>query len=458
VISTGLFKTRARWFASGGFPPGVPNAFLFAIFNAFSFQIVLSGPMVLYAKTLGASATVLGIIAGMMPLLVIFQIPAANYVARVGYKQFVYAGWGTRVMFIFGMALVPLTAVFLSPPSQLALLLFLLFGFNLSRGISSCAWLPWITSLVPENIRGKYLVWDAACVNLASFFTFILAAFCLGQHPDRWQFAVLFAFSAAMGLVSLSFLKQIPEVQSPEEVKVSTTAVPWKEIATYAPFRKLLVMNLVWSVAYGGLTTFVVAFLRSELQMVEQTILLVTASSFIGGWSSLWFLGARVDRWGSRPVLILSFLTWMAIMLGWMGLAGRILNPHLVLILVLEFLIGLAGATVNLATLRLAMAIIPVMGRNHFFALYSVVGNLTQGIAPILWGLLIDALQKMNVRWGRLEWNRYSVFFCAVLVVFGCALVTSRKLDEPKAAKMEALLREMLLQPLRFWLRFWPRG
>ena len=29
--------------------------------------------MVLYAKTLGASATVLGIITGMMPLLVIFQ-------------------------------------------------------------------------------------------------------------------------------------------------------------------------------------------------------------------------------------------------------------------------------------------------------------------------------------------------------------------------------------------------
>ncbi len=64
--------------------------------------------MILYAKTLGASATVLGIIAGMMPLLVIFQIPAASYIPRLGFKRFVYAGWGTRVMFIFAMALVPL--------------------------------------------------------------------------------------------------------------------------------------------------------------------------------------------------------------------------------------------------------------------------------------------------------------------------------------------------------------
>ena len=136
--------------------------------------------MVLYAKTLGASATILGIIAGMMPLLVIFQIPAANYIPRLGFKGFVYAGWGTRVMFIFGMALVPLTGGFLGATSRLGLLLTLLFGFNLSRGISSCAWLPWISQLVPERVRGRYLARDAACVNLSSCVTFLLAALTVG--------------------------------------------------------------------------------------------------------------------------------------------------------------------------------------------------------------------------------------------------------------------------------------
>ena len=81
--------------------PGLAHAYRFSVFNALSYQIVLGSPMVLYAKHLGASATVLGIIAGMMPLLVIFQIPAAKHISRVGYKQFVFAGWGTRVLFIF---------------------------------------------------------------------------------------------------------------------------------------------------------------------------------------------------------------------------------------------------------------------------------------------------------------------------------------------------------------------
>src|SRR5215510_14681794 len=104
------------------FPPGLHNAFLFSGFNALSYPLVLSSPMVLYAKTLGASATVLGIIAGMMPLLVIFQIPAANYIAWVGFKRFVYAGWGTRVLFIFAIALVPLTAPFLDRNNRLGLM------------------------------------------------------------------------------------------------------------------------------------------------------------------------------------------------------------------------------------------------------------------------------------------------------------------------------------------------
>src|SRR5258706_11600961 len=164
----------------GSFPPGLHHAFLFAAFNALSYQLVLSSPMVLYAKTLGASATILGIIVGMMPLLVIFQIPAASHIARIGFKRFVYAGWGTRVMFIFAMALVPLTGGFLDAKNRLGLILVLLFCFNLFRGISSCAWLPWITALVPPSLRGAYLARDAAVANSGSCLTFLAAAVCLG--------------------------------------------------------------------------------------------------------------------------------------------------------------------------------------------------------------------------------------------------------------------------------------
>jgi len=129
------------------------------------------------------------------------------------------------------------------------------------------------------------------------------------------------------------------------------------------------------------------------------------------------------------------------------------------LVLILQFLMGLLAALVQMANTRLAMAIIPVMGRNHFFAIYSVIGNVVLGLAPIGWGLLIDAVGNHSPVWLGLSWNRYTVFFAAVAFAFLLALALARRLEEPQAASMEELLREILFQsPQRFWLRFWPRG
>jgi MFS family permease len=441
------------------FPHGLHNAFLFSTFNALSYQIVLSSPMVLYAKTLRASATVLGIIAGMMPLLVIFQIPAANYIPRVGFKRFVYAGWGTRVMFIFAMALVPLTGRFLEAQTRLALILMLLFCFNLSRGISSCAWLPWITVLVPPSLRGKYLARDAFVQNSGSFVTFLIAATCLAGEPRGLQFSILFAFSAVMGAISLSFLKRIPDAEIPQEICASKTRVPWLEMIRHPPFKRLLFMLFGWSVAYGGMTAFTVAFLKAEAGMAEGKILVLTSISFLGGLSSLWFLGSRLDRLGSKPVLMFSFAAWMAVLVGWCTLSGGVWPLKLSLVIALEFLMGLLAALVQMSNTRLAMAIIPVMGRNHFFAIYSVVNNVTLGLAPIGWGLLIDAVGARSPIWLGLTWNRFTIFFAAAACAYLATLLLARRLDEPEAASMEELLREILIQsPQRFWLRFWPRA
>lgn len=441
------------------FPTGLGNAFLFAGFNALSFQIILNSPMILFAKSIGASATVLGIISGMMPLLVIFQIPAASHIPKYGYKRFVYAGWGTRVLFIFLMALVPLTGLFLNAATQLALLLFLLFCFNLSRGISSSAWLPWITSLVPPQIRGRYLARDAAFVNCGSFLTFLFAAFCLGENPKPWQFAVAFAFSAMMGAISLKFLKQIPEGESPEQASRSSAPVPWREIANYPPFRKLLRMNVAWSVAYGGMGAFTVAFLKTEAGLEENRILALSSVSFLGGLSSLWLLGSRLDRIGSKPVLGLTMLVWLGIALGWLFLAGGSLAITDGIVMLLQFLMGLGAAVVNMSNTRLAMAIVPVMGRSHFFALFSVAGNLTLGISPVVWGILIDVFREFETNINGFIWSRYSVFFGLVAVAFGIAVFVSRKLEEPQAVRMEDLLHEILVQsPQRFWLKLWPRS
>lgn len=440
------------------FPPGLGHAYLFSTFNALSFQIIVGSPMVLYAKDLGAGATILGLLAGMLPLLVLLQIPAASHVERVGYRRFVYTGWGTRVGIIFGIALVPLLGAFLNSTSRLALLVLLLFGFNVSRGISSAGWLPWITQLVPAEVRGRYLAREAVCVQLASCATLGIAAGLLSGNPSPWRFAALFAFSGAMGLVSLSFLARIPDVLPPPRELTSREPVPWRALARPPAFRRLFAVSAAWSVAWGGINVFTVAFLRTEAGWAEGPILAVTALSFAGGLAALIYFEPRIDRLGSKPVLLFWLIIWVFLLVAWLTLSLGRVAPRFSTVLVLQLVMGAAFALCSMNLTRLAMQLAPSMGRSHFFALYSVVANLTLGLSPIAWGLLIDAWGPRRPAWLGGDWHRYSVYFAGALLAFVVAAALGRRLEEPKARPTSELVREILTTPHRFWLRLWPRA
>ena len=245
-----------------------------------------------------------------------------------------------------------------------------------------------------------------------------------------------------MGAVSLTFLKRIPDAEMPEETRASKGRVPWLEMLRFPPFRKLLRALVGYSVAYGGMTAFTVAFLKTETGMSEGQILLVNSVSFLGGLGSLWFLGSRLDHLGSKPVLTFCFSAWVAVLAGWIALSGGVFPVRLSIVLLLQFMMGLLAALIQMANTRLAMAVIPVMGRNHFFAIYSTVGNVTLGLAPIAWGLLIDAVGTHSPIWLGLAWNRYTVFFAAAALAFTITL-------DPRAAAPRTRSRQHGRPPAR---------
>jgi MFS family permease len=260
------------------------------------------------------------------------------------------------------------------------------------------------------------------------------------------------------GAISLIFLKRIPDAEPPEKQVVSKDPVPWRAIASYKPFRKLLRMNVAWSVAYGGINAFTVAYLKVEAGMSEGSILIVTGLAFLGGLAGLGYFESRTDRLGSKPVVAFCLSIWMLIMLGWLLFGARVVAPRVGLVLPLELLMGFAYALVNMNNTRLAMVLAPMTGRSHFFALYSVVANLALGLAPVFWGLLIDAFGPREFHWRGFELNRFSFFFLCVFSVFALGLILCRKLDEPKARNVDELIAELLQSPQRLWLRLWPRG
>ena len=405
-----------------------------------------------YAKSLGASATVLGILAGMMPLLVIAQLPAARFVDRVGYRRFVLNGWTARVVVVFLVAAVPLTSGFLDAPTRLVLVLALLFVFNLIRGIASCAWLPWIMELIPAPARGRHFARDQFCMNGASMLSFAFAAVVLGAHGAAWQFALVFASAAVAGAFSLPALQRVPDAPPPPDPDGGKGPVPWLELASHPPFQRLLWVNCAWSLAYGGLTTFVVKYLKDGAGLRADLILCFMSVSFLGGLASPWLAGPRLDRLGSKPMLGFTMAVGFLIGVGWLLAAGGAVSPGWRFALPLMVLLGLVNALFSAANNRLAMHIVPKQGRNHFFALFMVVWQLTLGLSPVLWGLLLDAIGPREATALGLNWNRYSVFFGLVALAFVGAFALCRRLEEHRAAEVQTLVRELLVdEPRRWW-------
>jgi MFS family permease len=419
------------------YPRGSFNAHWFSLFNAVSFQIMMGAPIIVYAKSLGASSTVLGIIAAFTPLMTVFQLPAAQHLERYGYRRFVLMGWGTRTVLIFVVTAIPL-AGFLDNTSKLAALLMVLFFFNLLRGISSAAWMPWITQLIPEHVRGRFLSIDQFFMYGGCLASLLASALVMAGRVEPWEYALVFLISALGGTVSLGFIKRIPEVLADEATRRGSQNVPWGEMLAYPPFRELLIFNLIYATVLGSLGVFTVEFLRDFSHFDVGRVLYLSAFSFVGALVALPFCGPVVDATGSKPLMRVATAMFAIVIAAWSLIAANVLPCSLALVAALNFLAGVASANFNLANVRITMATMPEMGRNHFFALFTVIASLGLGGAPVGWGMILDAMGSYEAVTGVFHWKRHSIYFLALLALNAIAFAYIPRLHESARSRSGA--------------------
>lgn len=421
------------------YPPGTLNVNGFSFFNAVSFQIVLGPPVILYAKSLGASSLALGTLAALTPLLNMLQLVAARFLHRAGYRRFALAGWGTRTLFVLLLTAVPLLPG-LRPEARLAWVAFALCCFNVLRGFAAGAWLPWLSALVPEEVRGRFLSRDNAFMHLGCLVALLVSGWVMAGTVEAVEYAAVFAIGLLAASVSLWFIRRIPDAQSPEDRARSGAPVPWAAMLRYPPFSRLLRFTTFYMAVIGSLGVFTVEFLAVAGKFTESMILLLGAFSFVGALAGLALAGPHLDAMGSKPWLRHSLLLMAAVIAGWTLLAAAVLPGHTVLVGALNFGGGLAGAVFGVANTRIIMGSVPAMGRNHFFALFTVASGLGLGGAPILWGAVLDLLGPLEFSAGLFSVNRYSIYFA---VLFLTALLVFRLvtgLHEAPASSQTPLL------------------
>jgi MFS family permease len=438
-------------------PPQATNSFRFSLFNAVNFQITLGAPMVLYAKALGGSATTIGIVASLAPLMTILQLPTAYFIPKVGYKGFVLFGWSVRAVLLFILAVLPLL-VFLPAAVQTQLMLVCLFLFNVVRGISTGAWLPWLTALVPANARGAFLRSDQFHMQCGGMLAIAIATLVLWSGGEPWQFSLLFVISGLAGMLSLHFVRKIPDIEIGEQAKSSGQPVPWLQILKYPPFGKLLIFNVVYNWVVGGLAAFVIAFLEGRAGYTAGQVLAVSLAASVGALTTVPFFGLILERTGSKPLLSLAMSLYLVGILFWVLITSGTVPAHYLLIGLNYLILGVAGGLFSIANTRIAMDTMPTMGRNHFFSLFTVFASLSLGLAPIFWGVFLDTLGRKEFSIGFFQVNRYSTYFVLLSLLGIVTFFLAKPLVEEKGKPFDTAIRDVvILARLKLYGRFFNR-
>ncbi|MEI8292416.1 MAG: MFS transporter [bacterium] len=409
--------------------PGVYSIHWFSLLNAVSFQIILGAPIILYSKSLGATSTVVGILASFTPLMTVLQLPAAKWLPVYGYKPFILMGWGLRTIFIFIVAAVPLLS-FLHDVSKLVLLVGSLFVFNFLRGIASTAWMPWIAALIPEEEKATFLSRDQIFMFVGAFLSLLLSALLMKGTVAASSYSLVFLVSALAGTAALVFLKRIPDIRSSEQIRNSSEPVPWEKILFYPPFFALLVFNLLFVIVVGSMGVFTVEYLHEFPHFNASEVLTISGVSFLGALAVLPFLGKTLERFNCKPVLAATLVLFGIVIAGWFLVAAGIIPCKRRVIGILNFLSGAAGAGFNVANARIIFATMPQMGRNHFFALFTVISSLGLGAAPVVWGLSLDFIGTYEVVTGALHWKRHSIYFAVLFMLNLLSILQIRRLHE----------------------------
>ena len=426
-------------------PRGIHNAYIFDVFNTVSWTAVLGAPMLLFFQHLHATATVLAIAGSLAPLLNILQIPAAPYVEKVGYRKFVVSGWTFRSLVPVGMAAIAFLPESFDRTTRIVLMLFLSLIFTALRGISLCGVLPWFTHIVPEARRGEYLSKDQTAIALSTIVSLCFYSLLLvGDHP-WYSFGIVFLTSATGAFISLFFLRRVPDVPV-EKIVPNPHPLPWREMLFYPPFFKYILYNVTVNVALGASNVFWVRYFRAFLHVSDSNTLLVACGNNAVMVLTLFSITPLIDRTGNKQVLTLSGVFLCCHYVGWCLVAAGLLPFNRMMLGWQIFTAGFGAALWNLANVRYVMGVVPAMGRPHFLALYSVASNVTLGIVPLLWGLVIDGLAHWRVAWGMWVWNCYSLLYGVMAATLVVALVLVQRLVEPETMTWEVFMRELLVK------------
>lgn len=402
--------------------------------------------MVLLVESLGGSTFQVGLCYAFVFLMAPIQVFSASLLPRYGFKRMMMSGWGLRALFILPcIAIAWLSRGGHNAPWMIYAMIGSVFCFVFFRSLGSCAWMPWLYKLLPEELRGRYFASEQITSGIASVGILVLCSVLFKVLPVHDAFIVEYSVAFVGAALSYFSLQRMKDTERPTTISLRRVVAETPGICLKpGAFRKFLWVSCWYGIATAAISPFGIYFLKAEMKVLPGDILVYSTAQYVGVILMSLLLRREIDRVGPRPFFFAAALGYAALAVFWIALLILRFDARSYFPLVYLWL-GMSSALWVSANLNYLPAVVPPENRPLVLAVQGAATAFVSGLGPIVWGLILKedgAAPAMNL-------NAFLAFFVFVAVSMIGIVSWMRRFSYPTGRTEKIDFGGLVLRPHR---------
>ncbi len=262
------------------------------------------------------------------------------------------------------------------------------FVSSIFAAIMGVSWNSWVQEWVPPRLMGKYFGPRNRLVQIATLLFLLIAGWIIGH----WRYAIpafqgIIAGAAILRLFSLRWQWVSPtRPLRPPKGAGLTVGEQLGVLRRSGSFLAFVAFGCIWSFAANCFGAFYQVFMFNQVHLSAFEVGVTATLAQLGGALSLPAWGVLLDRYGNKPVMIVSLLLWQLSNFFWCFATPS--NPFLLYLLWLWA--GATSAGFVLGQFTILLRVLPVEAKNLAIGFNLAVTSLFAASAPIIGGFLLE--------------------------------------------------------------------
>ncbi|HUU50651.1 MAG TPA: MFS transporter [Nitrospinota bacterium] len=401
--------------------------------------------LISFALYIGANELQIGLIASIPLLANSAQLLSSYIIEKTRKRREVSIGFsgiarGIWILIVFSLLLYSQP----EKPSYLISFVIIIIAISyVSASISVVSWLSWMSDLVKEDIRGRYFSKRNIMCGIAGLLVTLLG----GRFLDYWKInyegnlnnGFIFIFLAALffGLISIVFLKKIPEppftVQRERISFFKGISLPLKD----PNFKRYIFFTAFWSFSVHFVSPFFTVYMIQDLKLSYTLISEMAIISILADIVGMRLWGILSDRYGNKPVILFNGYIASFIPFLWIFITRESIG----FLILVHLTAGFFWAGLNLCTSNLLLRLSPKEHKSIYISYFNAIGGLIAAIAPIIGGMAAQYFSQWRVEILSFEIYRLHFVFLISFLLRLISISYFNNIKEPAEVPVSKMMR-----------------